>query len=394
MSMGKKLISTNLLLVMIIGAIFFASGFYIGKGNKVIISPLEDIDLSLLAETYYLLENNHPEFSNMNENDLVHGAIKGIIDVLNDDHTVFLDKERSKMFMDDVRGEFEGVGMEIGIRDNKLQVISPLMGTPAYNAGIKSGDIVISIDKESTESMNLYDAVSRIRGPKGEEVVLEIMRDNEISEISIIRDVIEVPSIEWKIIDDNIAYIQLFSFHDNISRDFDKIATEIKNGSVEKIILDLRGNAGGLLNVAINIASYFIESGDTVLYTSKNSDGSNSHALKASRKIINFFDYPLVVLVDQGSASASEIVAGALQDQCNAVVVGTNSFGKGSVQKMHELSDGSTVKITEQYFFTPHKKTINNKGINPDIEIEITKEDIEENNDPQLKKAIEIINNL
>jgi len=387
MKLGKI---ANLFLGLVLGASIFAAGFHFGKGEVVIVNPSEKIDFSLLGEVYHLLEENFPGFDEVDEEKLVYGIIEGMLKALDDPHTSFFEPEKSKIFLEDVSGEFEGVGIEIGIRNEKLQVISPLKNTPAYRAGMRAGDVIVAIDEESTENISLEEAVVKIRGPKGESVTLEVLRNNETKEISIVRDTIKIPSIEWEVIERNIAHIQLFHFHDNIHADFIKVAREILNGPTEKIILDLRNNPGGVFSAAISISSMFIESGEVVVIE-KGTEKDDLKMIKTIGAGPVFLDYPVVILINEGTASASEIVAGALRDQRNAPIVGINSFGKGSIQRMHNLSDGSVVKITEKHFLTPEGTVIDKEGIVPDFEIEITDKDIEKEKDPQLEKAIEII---
>jgi carboxyl-terminal processing protease len=385
-----KNIWRNILVFFVFGALFFASGFYFGKEKIHIVNPLEDVDFTIFNEVYYFLEKKHPEFESLSEEDIVYGAVEGLLSFLGDDYTTFFDPERSKIFMEDVTGEFQGVGMEIGIRDGEMRVISPLKDTPADKAGMQTGDTIISVDGETVIDLTIEEAVSMIRGPKGTEVVLEIKREEEVKEVTITRDLIVVPTIEWSIIEEDIAYIQIFSFYDSLKKDFDLTAKQISNSSAEKIIIDLRGNPGGVLDVAVDVASYFLEPGEVVLLTGKTKNESDEVIKKNNGISPILADFPVVIMINEGSASASEILAGALKDQINAVIVGEKSFGKGSIQSMQSLSDGSVLKITERYFFTPNKSVINEVGIYPDIEVILTKEDFEEGRDPQLQEAVKV----
>ncbi len=379
---------------ILFGTIIFVSGFLLGKSERVIINPTEELDLTLFSEAYYLLEENFPGFEEIPQEKMVYGIINGLIGSLEDPHTAFFDPERSKVFMEDVSGKFDGIGIEIGIRNGNLQVISPLKNTPAYHAGIKAQDVITSINGESTEEVSLDEAVVKIRGTKGEEVLLGILRDEEEKEISIIRDTILIPSMEWKLIEGDIAHIELFHFHEDVSYDFAKMAREILSSPAKKIILDLRNNPGGLFSPSINIAGRFLEPNSVVVIQTGSKKKNGDEEIRSTGNPPFFLDYPLVVLINEGTASASEIIAGALKDQRSTPIIGTPSFGKGSIQRMHELYDGSTIKITEEYFLTPNKNVINNKGIKPDIEIEITEEDIENEKDPQLKEAVEVIKKM
>lgn len=382
------------LLFIISGTLLFATGFYFGKGEKVFINPSEDLDFSFFGEVYHLLENNFPDFDSVDDKKLMYGVVRGLISALDDPHTTFFDPERSKIFLEDVSGEFEGVGIEIGIRKGGLQVIAPLKDTPAYKAGMKSGDIILSIDDEATEDISIEEAVQKIRGPKGEAVILEVFREGNVKEFTIIRDTIKIPSINWKLIEGDIAYIELYHFHENISNDFARVSREILSSPAKKIILDLRNNPGGFFGSAISISSKFIEQGKVVVIETNLTEREKDNLLRTTGGPPIFLDYPVVILINEGSASASEIVAGAIRDQRDSVVVGTKSFGKGSIQRIHDLSDGSMVKITEKYFLTPNGTIIDKEGITPDIEIEITEENIKNEVDPQLDETIKIIKNM
>jgi carboxyl-terminal processing protease len=376
---------------LLLGTAFFVAGFYFGKGEKIIVDPSARIDFSLFGEVYYLLEENFPNFADIDEKKLEYGIIRGLLSALGDPHTSFFDPEKSKVFLEDVSGEFEGIGVEIGIRDNNLQVISPIKNTPAYRAGMRSGDVIVSIDGESTKGITLDEAVVKIRGPKGEEVSLEIFRNGEYKEITIIRETIKIPSIEWELLHDNIAHIKLFHFHENVVQDFSVISREILNSPAESIILDLRNNPGGVLGAAISISSKFIESGEVVVLETGSKDMDDANPIRALGTSPVFLEYPIVIIINEGTASAAEILAGALRDQREIQIVGQNSFGKGSIQRMHTLDDGSVIKITEKYFLTPNGIVIEEEGLVPDLEIEITLEEIEAGEDPQLEAAIELI---
>jgi carboxyl-terminal processing protease len=389
--------SKNILKVLLFiasGALLFATGFYFGKGERVFINPSEKIDFSLFGEVYHLLEKNFPDFNKIDDKELIYGIIRGLISSLDDPHTTFFDPERSKIFIEDVSGEFEGIGIEIGIRKGMLQVISPLKGTPAYKVGMKAGDVIISIDGQTTEDILIEEAVKKIRGPKGEPVVLEVFREGELKEFTIYRDVIKIPSIDWELLEDDIAYIELYHFHENITSDFANVSREILNSPAKKIILDLRNNPGGFFGASISISSKFIEQGKVVVIETNLTDREKDILLRTTGGPPIFLDYPVVVLINEGTASASEIVAGALRDQKGSVIVGTKSFGKGSIQRLHDLSDGSMVKVTEKYFLTPNGIIIDKEGITPDVEVKITDEDIEKENDPQLNEAVKIIKKL
>jgi len=306
--------------------------------------------------------------------------------------------------------------MEIGIKDGQLQVIAPLEGTPAQKAGLKAGDKIVEIDGESAVGITTDEAVKKIRGPKGSEVVLGVYRESwgEKRDVPIIRGIISIPSLKFELRDDNIAYIHLYQFSQAAAYDFREAVINILESPAEKIVLDLRNNPGGYLEVAQEIAGWFLEEGQIVTIEDFG-EGRDQELYKAngSSKLAS---YPVVVLINEGSASASEILAGALRDNRNVInegsaslseilggalrdngdvtIVGATSFGKGSVQELAKFSEGSSLKVTVAKWLTPNGDLIAGEGLEPDIEIEITKEDIDEGIDPQLDKAIEILKNI
>ena len=325
---------------------------------------------------------------------MVQGAISGMVDGLGDPYTVFMSAEDTDKFLDDISGYFEGVGMEIGIRKGNLQVVAPLEGTPAQRAGLRSGDRIIAIDEESTIDMTIDEAVSRIRGERGTTVVLTIFRStwDETKDISIKRAVIEIPSLTWELKEGDVAYIQLFQFSGKASSDFNQMVSEVLASRADRIILDLRNNPGGFLEVSQDIAGWFIEKGETVVI--EEFGGEEPDIIYKAQGSARLGSFPMVVLINQGSASASEILAGALRDVNGILLIGEKSFGKGSVQELLRLRDDSSLKITVAKWFTPNRTVINEKGLEPDVVVEITDEDFEEERDPQLEKAIEIVKGL
>jgi len=315
---------------------------------------------------------------------------------LDDPYTVYMEPKKTEEFIESVEtgGSFEGVGMEIGIKGGMLTVIAPLEGTPAYKAGVKAGDKILKIDDVSTEDLLLEEAVNLIRGEKGTEVVLTISRKSlkEPKEISIIRDTIQIPVAKWEMFDNNIAYIKIYHFTGNLPNKFQRIVSQTLNAKAEKLILDLRNNPGGYLEVAVDITSWFIPKGEVVVIEDRGEEKNQKTYRSKGYKGIQ--DLPVVVLINGGSASGSEIVAGALKDIGNIKLVGEKSFGKGSVQTLEKLQDGSSLKITIAKWLTPSGISISEQGLTPDIEIELTEEDYDADRDPQLDKAIELLNNL
>ena len=373
----------------------FNIGVWFGQIQKTckVCAP-EELDFSLFWEALNKIQEKYVGKDSLDTQAMIYGAVAGMVESLDDPYTVFLNPEDAKVFAEDVKGSYEGVGMEIGVRKGQLQVIAPLQGTPAQKAGLKTGDKIMKIDGELTLDMTIDEAVSKIRGPKGTEVTLTIYREQqeETKEIKIVRQVIEIPSMEWELREDNIAYIKLYHFSGQASYDFSKIAIEILNSPADKIILDLRNNPGGYLGVAQDVAGWFLEKGEVVLIEDFGKD--EEQKLYKAEGNARLSSYPIVILINQGSASGSEILAGALRDNRAIKLIGETSFGKGSIQELTGLQGDSSLKITTAKWLTPNGDSITDKGLEPDIEIEMTDEDYEQDKDPQLDKAIEIIKQL
>jgi carboxyl-terminal processing protease len=375
--------------------VIFVIGFYIGQSSVVCkFCPPEEVDFSLLWEAWHKLEREYVNPEKFDHEKMVQGAISGMVKSLDDPYTLFFSPEETQKFLEDIGGSFEGVGMEIGIRKGQLQVIAPLEGTPAQKAGLRAGDKILKIDDTLTMDITIEEAVTLIRGPKGTEVTLTVLRDDwdSTKEFKIRRDVIEIPSMEWEMKENNIAYIRLYHFSERSHLDFQEIALEVLNSSADRIILDLRNNPGGYLERAQNIAGWFIKR-DQIVVIEDFGHGQEQEIYKAKGSA-GLIDYPVVILINQGSASASEILASALRDNRSIQIVGETSFGKGSVQKLEELSDGSSLKVTVANWLTPNGNLITDKGLEPDFQIEITEEDFNQERDPQLDKAIEIIKEI
>ncbi len=384
-----KKISKVVIIIAIVG-LMFGAGYQLGLEEAEVRSQPDEIDFSLFWEAYNRVQDLYVDSDEINEEDIVHGAIRGMLDSLGDPHTSFFDQEESKRFLDDVSGYYEGVGMEVGIRNGEIQVISPIEGAPAARAGIRSGDIILEIDGKSTADMELEEAVDMMRGEEGTSVDLVIGRNRSTYDFTLERAQIQMPSVDWELKNNNIGYLKIHYFHQELMTEFNELVPEITASPAEKIILDLRNNPGGALDAALELSNFFLDEGD-VIVKSQGADGETGQVYKASRSSVTF-DHDLVILINEGSASASEILAGALKYHRGAQIVGRPSFGKGSIQTMVNLSDMSNLKVTISNWVTPEGSLITDKGIVPDYEIEMTVEDIEDNRDPQLDKAIEIIN--
>jgi carboxyl-terminal processing protease len=393
MSTKRKIIFV-FLIFFLIGA-GFAGGFFFEKSQVACpVCKPEKVDFSLFWEAWKVLEEKFADPTKLDIQKMIYGAISGMVKSLGDPYTIFLNPQDSKKFKEDVKGTFEGVGMEIGIKKGQLTVIAPLEGTPAQRAGLRAGDKILKINDTITADLTIEEAVTLIRGPKGTEVTLTIFREDweKSKEIKIVRDVILVPSLKWEIKDQDIAYIKIYQFSEKASFDFRVAAIEILNSPAKKIILDLRDNPGGYLEIAQEIAGWFLKRGQIV--TIEDCGERNEKKEYKAEGPAKFLDYPVVILINQGSASGSEILAGALRDNRGIKLIGEKSFGKGSVQELEELSDGSSLKITIAKWLTPKGEIINDKGLEPDIKVEMTEEDYEAERDPQLDKAIEVIKSL
>ncbi|MEK7536955.1 MAG: S41 family peptidase [Patescibacteria group bacterium] len=363
----------------------------------------ESVDFSLFWDAWNLIHERYVGRSDLNTQEMIFGAIEGMVKSVGDPFTVFLEAKESKRLQEDIKGEFAGIGIEIGMREDVLTVIAPLKDTPADRAGIIAGDKILKIDSDSTAGITLEEAVSKIRGRRGTKVILTISRkkdsQEETKEFELTRDRIKIPTVKWLKIEPDIGHIQLFSFNQIAKNEFDQALKELKKqGAAKKLILDLRNNPGGLLDLAIDISSYFLEPGQVVVIE----DFGNGPAQRGigqkdelKAKPNGFLkDVKVVILINKGSASASEIVAGALHDNKGVKLIGEKTFGKGSVQQIEELRFKTALKVTVAKWLTPKGRSISDEGIEPDIKVERTEEDIKSDLDPQLEKAIEVIKNL
>jgi carboxyl-terminal processing protease len=361
-------------------------GRVLGQGE---IAPYlsEDVEFGLFWDTWNLLKEKFYR-QPVSDKELFYGAMEGLLSSTGDPYTSFFNPEEAEEFNMDLAGQFEGIGAEIGIKDNQLQIVAPLPGSPAEQAGILPGDNIYLIDGEDTTGIAVEEAVSKIRGEKGTTVVLTIGRNGfgELMDIPIERDTITIDSVKFTMRDDRIAVIDLYFFNEDTTVLFVAAVNELLASGARGIILDLRSNPGGLLTSAIDVASAWTGPEPVVIQRMQGKDetldGFGSTRLN---------EIPTVVLVNGGSASGSEIVAGALQDYGLATLIGTQTFGKGSVQDYQDLEDGSAVKITVAEWLTPNGRSINGEGILPDITVEVTPEDLLAERDPQFEKAIEVL---
>jgi carboxyl-terminal processing protease len=324
--------------------------------------------LKLFSEVLSLVESNYVDETDSQK--LINGAIRGMLKEL-DPHTAYMTEDMFKEMQVDTKGEFGGLGITIGVKDDVLTVIAPIEDTPAWRAGIKAGDQILKVDGEPTKDMSVENAVKKMRGVPGTTVTITVLREDfkDPKDFAIVRDVIKLKSVKSRIIDGTVGYVRITSFQERTDTDLqDALAALWKqNPALRGIVLDLRNNPGGLLDQAVLVSGAFLEKGQLVVYT-KGRKASNNVEYKV-RGAGGRTNFPLVVLVNHGSASASEIVAGALQDWGRGVILGVDTFGKGSVQTVIPLEDGSGLRLTTAKYYTPKGRSIQNTGIKPDITV-------------------------
>lgn len=341
-----------------------------------------------IIDKYYL--------GDVDEDKLQEGAIRGYIEGLEDEYTEYISKEEMKTYLDDTLGNFVGIGIYMvkNTEYDKIQILSPIKGSPAEKAGLEPGDLILSVDGTNYTADQMDEASNKIKGEIGTKVTLEVLRDTKNLKFEIIREKIKVNLVEGKILHNNIGYIEFSSFDETTAQDFKDKYKELEKQGIQSLIIDLRNNGGGLVDQAIEIADYIVEKDSILLYEV---DKNNKEKITRSQNnpIINM---PIIVLTNENTASASEILAGALKDLGKAKIVGTKTYGKGVIQQILTLSDGSGLKITIEEYQTPNRNKINKVGINPDIEVELPETvtsilAVEESEDTQLQKAIEILKN-
>lgn len=354
-----------------------------------------DADMSLFWKVWQTIDSrfvNATTSTAETKENQIWGAIKGLVESYEDPYTVFLTPKDTEIFESDIAGEFGGVGMEVGMQKNLITVIAPLADSPAEKAGILSGDVLVKINGTSTERMSVDEAVLQIRGPKGTEVKLTIFREgeSELLEISIERDTINIPTlkVEEK---DGVFIIALYNFSANSDELMADALAEFAQSKSTKLLIDLRGNPGGYLQSAVDIASYFLPTGKVVVRENFGEGKEEEVHRSLGYDLGKNRSFKTAILVDNGSASASEILAGALKEHGVATLVGTHTFGKGSVQELIEMPGGSSLKVTIARWLTPNGKSISDGGLIPDIEVEVTKEDREAKRDPQREAAIKYL---
>ncbi|HOS88654.1 MAG TPA: S41 family peptidase [bacterium] len=393
----------RILIIFLIAIGFFYGGYYFGKRGFVFevrknppeieisnkFPPDGKLDFSLFWEVWDILNSTYLERP-IDQKKMIYGAISGMVYSLGDPYTSFLPPDINASFMDSMGGRYEGIGAELSLKDGNLIIVSPLDGSPAKNIGVKPGDRILQIDDKSTAGMSVSEAVALIRGESGTTVKLVLQTGtDDPREVVITRGVITVSSVTWEDKGDGTAYIRISRFGSDTNTEWDRVASEVnvKMSELDAVIIDVRGNPGGYLESAIHISEDFFR-GKPVLYE----ETSTGELIPFNTSKVGVFkDIPAVfVLIDQGSASASEILAAALRDNIGAKLIGEKSFGKGTIQDARDFNDGSGLHITIAKWLTPKKEWVHGKGLEPDITVKITDEDLDKGVDPQLNKALEL----
>lgn len=394
-----------ILATALIGA-SFGIGFYMGEKRATVAAinllnkeegKPSSVDFAPFWKAWALLDSKFVSVSTSTEDavtdqDKVWGAISGLAGSFGDPYTVFFPPVEAKFFESEISGNFEGVGMEIGIRDNVLTVVAPLKGTPAYRAGIQAQDKIVAIDGISTAHLSVDDAILKIRGEKGTKVTFTIVRDGvkEAFDISVVRDVIDIPTLDTELRKDGIFVIKLYNFSAVSPNLFRNALREFILSRSPRLILDLRGNPGGFLEAAVDIGSWFLPAGKIIAIEDYGGKIEQQFHRSKGYDVFNE-NLKFVILVNRGSASASEILAGALSEHGVATVVGEQTFGKGTVQELVQLTGETSLKITVAKWLTPKGNSISVAGFTPDVVVPLTSEDVEKGRDPQLQKAVDIL---
>ncbi len=362
------------------------------RNNGIAEAKKRNLDPNLFWNVWDEIQAEYVDHDKINNEALYYGAIKGMVQAVGDPYTDYFDPKANAAFNQDLDGKFEGIGAELSSKDGQLLVVAPLPLSPAEKAGLLAGDAIVAIDNVATHEMDLNQAVEKIRGPKGSVVSLTVVhkdsKDSQPVTVKITRDTISYPTVTWKKLDNNVAYLQIVSFNKDVDKKFIKALNEIIKQNPQGLIIDLRNNPGGFLDASVTISSSWIDKGQVVVKETFTDEGRNIDY--KAEQAIHAPEIPTVILINEGSASASEIMAGALQDYGKAIIVGTKSFGKGSVQNLLPFSDGSALKVTVAKWLTPKGRTIQGEGITPDVIIE-RPTDSATTTDVQLEKAQAVI---
>lgn len=397
---------THTILILCVAILLFAAGYTVGQNNLVSSHPKsafsfftntaaqKNVDFGLYWETWDKLTQKYIDQKKIDEKKLFYDSIKGMVASVGDPYTFFLTPEENKNVKDDLGGKFEGIGAQLGLKEGKIVVIAPLKDSPAQKAGIQSGDSITSVNSKSTEKWTVVQAVSKIRGKKGTTVKLGLLRDNKPLTISVVRQEIIVPTIELTF-EKNVAVLKLSRFGDDTNAQWDRAVSEIgekwRNRELEGMVLDMRDNPGGYLQSAVYLASEFLPAKTLIVSQAYTDKPTEEYRTDRTGRLVGI---PLSILINEGSASAAEILAGSLKDHGKATLVGKKSFGKGSVQEALDLRDGAGLHVTISKWILPKGKWINGTGVKPDIVVENKvdqKNTLDRKDDKQLEKAIEVI---
>lgn len=399
---------TNVLLIASAAVLLFGVGYKLGEGKSALLqlntssAQKKNINFDMFWKVWDTLEKKYVDQKKLDEKKMYYGAIKGMVSSIEDPYTFFLTPTENKQSKDDLGGRFEGIGAQLGLKNNRIVVVAPLKNSPAEKAGLRAGDVIVKVDSKSTAGMLLTQVVSQVRGDKGTKVLLTIDREGREFEVSVVRDTIQVESVEISLNESSgsctencgrVAYLKLNQFGDSTVDEWERKVEEINaawnSGKVKGLVLDLRDNPGGYLESSVYLAGEFLKQGDLVVKQESTTYENKDYYVTRGGSLLSI---PLVVLINKGSASAAEILAGALRDHKRAQLVGEKSFGKGSVQEALDLGDGMGLHVTVAKWVLPKGEWINGKGIEPEIKLENT---IPEGNtmsrelDKQLDKAIE-----
>ncbi len=348
-------------LILLVG-LLIAGGLFSQEAYK---------DLDIFAETFSLVRREFVDPSKIEVKPLIYGAIRGMLATLNDPFTRFMEPEKNQEMQTELAGSFGGLGITITIKDDNLMVVSPLEDTPAYKAGIKAEDIISEIEGTSTKGITIDEAVKKLRGPKGTQVTITVIRKREPNPLTftLTRDIIKIKSVKSEMIDDETAYIRITSFNNNTIDELSEVISKLSEKNPGYIIVDLRNNGGGTLQAALGVSSRFLDAG-TLVVSTKGRDGSGEIRYVAENDSQKIAANNIIVLVNEGSASGAEILAGAIKDNKRGLLLGKKTFGKASVQTVHNLSDGSAIALTTAHYYTPGGFLIHEKGIEPNVVVE------------------------
>ncbi len=382
----------------------FALGMYVGSHRQPAPAVITGIDNAAVPDgagadfapfwkVWSLIDQKYPGADKVTAQARVYGAIQGLVSSLGDPYSVYFPPQDSKDFHDTVNGSFDGIGMEVGLKDKVLTVIAPLKDTPAAAAGIRAGDKILKIDDKTTTDMTIEEAVSLIRGPRGTQVSLMLYHDGAArpETLSVTRDTIEIPTLDTELRDDGVFVISLYNFSASSARLMERALRQFQASGSHSLVIDLRGNPGGYLESAVDMASFFLPEGDLVVTEDFGANGEPETYRSRGYDLIDTRGLKIAILADRGSASASEILAGALQQHGVAKIIGETTYGKGSVQELIDVTKDTSVKITVAKWLTPDGTSISEHGIDPDIPVSVTDADIEAHRDAVLMRAVQYL---